>query len=449
MANIVRTLARIKADPMDCLGGPQNLNQLFRSAGHVWRERVYSPAVTLGLFMLQVLHGNTAITHLRHLCGRNIRPQSYCDARARLPVATLARVIDQLCSDCRTFTEDLATRWLGRRVLIADATTVTTPDTPVLQSLWPQPSVQQPGCGFPMIKLLGLMDLATGMILQLSVFCLRVHEMSQAAAMTAALRVGDVLLADRGFCSFAHLALLALKQIDAVFRMHQKQIVDFKVNRPHQRGGKRYRRGVPTSRFVRRLGTEDQIVEWIKPADKPQWMAQRDYDRLPDTLLVRELRYVISARGRRTRCVTIATTLLDAMRYPKARIAELYGMRWEIETNFRHLKSTMKMDQLKCKTPEGVLKELLVFMLIYNLVRCAMAAQGARQQADPNRISLLDTLRWLCSRNTATPTRLVQNPPRSGRHCARVKKRRPKEYDLMTKPRSHYIQPEQDQELTI
>lgn len=448
MAIISRTLARIKADPIGSLGGSDKVNELFASAGHVWRERVFSPAMTLGLFMLQILHGNTAVTHLRHLSGKDIRPQSYTDARKRLGLQTLASVIGQLCRDCVNYTQESASTWLGRRVLIADATTCITADTPAMQRRWPQPSVQKVGCGFPMIKLLGLIDLASGMIVQLSMFSLHVHEMSRSVAMAAMLRAGDVLLGDRGFCSFAHLSLLALKKIDAVFRMHQKQIVDFTVNRPH-RGGKQNKRGrgVPTSRFVRRLGPADQIVEWIKPRKKPGWITQQEYDQLPGTLRVRELQYQISIAGRRTRIVTIATTLLDPMRYPKREIAGLYGLRWEIETNFRHLKQTMKMDQLKCKTADGVLKELLVFTLIYNLVRAAMFTAAGRQHADANRISFIDTVRWLCSTTAAVPTRLIINPTRPGRWCPRVKKRRPKEYDFMTKSRSKYMQPEAAAEL--
>lgn len=451
MAIIAATLTRIKSDALAAIGGEASVNQLFAQAGHVWRDRLLNPARTLGLFMLQVLHGNTAITHLPRLSGMNLRPQSYCDARARLPLAAVAAVVERLCRDCIKYTQGIAenpSTWLGRRVLIADATSCTTPDTPAMQSLWPQPSAQKRGCGFPMIKLLGLFDLATGLILQLSMFALATHEMSQAAAMASMLRPGDLLLADRGFCSYAHLSLLALKQIDAVFRMHQKQIVDFTANRPHQRGGRRRQCGAPSSRFVRRLGRDDQLVQWAKPPRRPVWMSQQEYDQLPATLTIRELRYRVSERGRRTRVVTIATTLLDPMRYPKSKIAGLYGLRWEIETNFRHLKQTMKMDQLKCKTADGVLKELLVFVLIYNLVRAAMCTAAARQQADPNDLSFIDTLRWLWSDHAADPVTLLLNRPRPGRWCPRVKKRRPKEYDFMTKSRSQYMQPQSEEGVT-
>ncbi len=461
MAIIAATVARIKSDPLGALAGKPFVNRLFAQAGHVWRARVFDPATTLGLFMLQVLHGNTAITHLRHLCDLDVRPQSYCDARARLPLAAMASVVERLCRDCISYTQGAYTHgaaatWLGRRVLIADATSCTTPDTPALQRLWPQPSAQKPGCGFPMIKLLGLLDLATGMIVQLSMSCLATHEVSQAAAMTAMLRPGDVLLGDRGFCSFAHLSLLTLKNIDAVFRMHQRQIVDFTPHRAHRHGrggggggGRKRTRGVPTSRFVRRLGPDDQIVEWVKPSKKPDWMTQQEYDQLPATLMIRELRYRVIVPGRRTGVVTIATTLLDPMRHPKRKIAELYGLRWEIENDFRHLKQTMKMDQLKCRTPDGVMKELLLFALVYNLVRAAICAAAARQQADPNRVSFIDALRWLWSARAgsdraADAVRLLVHRPRPGRWCPRVKKRRPKEYDFTTKLRSQYIQPQSE-----
>jgi len=341
-------------------------------------------------------------------------------------------------------------------VLMTDATSVTTPDTPRLQELWPQPCAQKKGCGFPAIKLLGLLDLASGMIVQLTMMCLNVHEMSQLAGPHAGLRRGDVLLGDRAFCSFAHLALLVGMSVDAVFRTHQAQIVDFTPGRPHRKkggkNGKRYQRGLPSSRFVRKLGEMDQIVEWFRPARKPPWMSEADYAALPDKLELRELRYSISARGMRTRVVSITTTLLDAMRYPKREIARLYGLRWEIETNFRHLKTTMKMEALKCQTADGVMKELMIYVLVYNMVRAAMMLAAERQGiADVNRVSFIDALRWLCSVLAAHPRgsmpELIINPSREGRCCPRVMKRRKKEYDLMNKPRSQYAEPAAEKEV--
>ena len=337
MAIIASTVCRIKSDPLSLLGGAQRVNEHFAAADHVWRRRVLDPANTLRLFILQVLHANTAMTHLRLLSGLQVAKSSYCAARKRLPLVALAQLVEKVCCDgIQTMHDAVAgpAPWLGRRVILLDGTSASTPDTPGLQQHWPQPSEQKPGCGFPLLKLLGALDLASGMILHLTMMSLNTQEFSQLAGVHASLHRGDVLLADRGFCSFVHLALLGFLPVDAVFRMHQKQIVDFAPNRPHRPSksakGKR-RRGLPRSRYVRKLGAEDQLVEWIKPLAAPRWATAALFASLAPTLLVRELRYRIAVRGRRTRVVTIATTLLDPLRYPKRRIAELYGLRWEVE----------------------------------------------------------------------------------------------------------------------
>ncbi len=446
MAIIASTLTRIKSDPLALLGGAEKVNACFAAAGHVWRDRMLTPAKTMALFILQVLNGNTAISHLRTLCGEKFSESSYCAARAQLPLAGVAAVASSVCGDGGKDNEGAAT-WRGRRVRMVDATTADTPDLPALQKAWPQPASQAKGCGFPLVKLLGLMDLATGMILHLSMMPWKTHEMSQLAGPHGGLRAGDVLLADRAFCSFAHVALLAAISVDAVFRLHQRQVADFTPGRAHRKKvGKRQRRGVPTSRFVRRLGEEDQIVDWVTPTRRPVWMSEAQFAALPPTVRVRELRYRITAKGMRTRVVTIATTLLDPTRYPKREVARLYGLRWEMETNFRHLKTTMRMEHLKCQSVEGVLKELMIFVLVYNLVRAAMIVAAERQRvADANRISFVDALRWLCvllavHADGAMPE-LIVNAQRPGRWCPRVTKRRKKEYDLMNKPRSQYAEP--------
>ena len=169
------------------------------------------------------------------------------------------------------------------------------------------------------------------------------------------------MLADRGLCSYWHAAMLHVRGIYCVFRMHQRQIVDFRPHRKQRKskGGK----GRPTSRWVRRLGKHDQIVEWIKPRTRPVWMSVRQFNAIPQTLLVREVRYRIPSKGQRTGRVTIATTLLDPTVYPKSEICWLYQTRWEVETHFRQLMTTMQMRVLKCKTVDGVKKELLAFAL--------------------------------------------------------------------------------------
>jgi len=449
MAIIASTLERIKcnSDPLAFLGGAQRVNQCFAAVGHVWRNRLLDPANTMALFILQMLHGNTAISHLRLLYKIGCAVASYCAARARLPVAGVAALVEGLSGDGRGGIDN-ASIWLGRRVVMVDATTAAAPDRPQLQKIWPQPSAQKKGCGFPVVKLLALMDLASGMIRQLTMMSLHDHEMSQLAGPHRALARGDVLLGDRAFCSFGHLVLLAAAAVDAVFRMHQRQIVDFTPQRACRGKStkKNYRRGVPTSRFVRKLGSEDQIVQWTRPDNQPVWMSDAQFAAQPGWLYVRELRYRITAKGMRTREVTIATTLLDPLRYPKREIARLYNLRWEIETNFRHLKTTMGMEHLKCQSPDGLMKELMVFTLVYNLIRTAMTQAAARQGiADANRISFIDVARWLrcvlvATAGAAMP-QLIVNPLRPGRYHPRAKKRRMKEYDLMNKPRREYLEP--------
>ena len=261
MAIIASTVAAIKSDPLALLGGAQCVNGIYAKAGHVWRNRVLDPANTIALFILQILHRNAAIGHLRHLWKIDVCDSSYCDARARLPLSATARVVAALSCDGGKHNDDTSC-WLGRRVLLANGTGTITPDTPVLYKRWPQPSAQKPGCGFPAVKLLALLDWATGMIRHLTVMSLREHEASQLTGVHETMRSGDLLLADRAFCSFAHLAMLLAAGMDAVLRMHQRQVVDFTPGRPERRNcSKRYRKGVPTSRFVRKLGSEDQTVQ--------------------------------------------------------------------------------------------------------------------------------------------------------------------------------------------
>jgi hypothetical protein len=447
MGIIASTLTRIKSDPLVCLGGAERVNQSFAQVGHVWRDRVLDPANTMALFLLQVLHGNTAMNHLRLLSGIHCSAGSYCDARTRLPVAGVAAVVEHL-SCVATRCSDSVFGWFGRRVVMIDGTSVTAPDEPALQKIWPQPNQQKKGCGFPMIKLLALMDLASGMILQMTMMSLMVNEASQLGGPHGAVQAGDVVLGDRAFCSFAHLVLLTRLSVDAVFRMHFSQVVDFTPGRASRGKSKRkksYKGSRPSSCFVRKLGEQDQIVSWAKPEQRPSWMTRALFADLPPLLEVRELRYRIAARGMRTREITIATTLLDSMRYPKREIARLYQLRWEIETNFRHLKTTMKMEHLKCQTVQGALKELMVFALVYNLIRAATNQAAARQQvADANRISFIDAMHALIAQlvqlATGSIPELIINPPRPVRAHPRLQKRRDKGYGRLQKPRSEYSQ---------
>jgi hypothetical protein len=184
------------------------------------------------------------------------------------------------------------------------------------------------------------------------------------------------------------------------------------------------------------LGKHDQIVEYSKPQQRPKWMTREDFAQLPDSILVRELRYRVTRRGSRVREVTLVTTLLDAELDPAADLAKLYEQRWEVETNLRHLKQTLRMDVLRTKTVNGVHKELAMFAIVYNLVRLVMLRSATRRTMPVTRISFIDAQRWLSHAPLGSPPRkLIVLPARPNRFEPRVRKRRPKEYDLMNKPR--------------
>jgi hypothetical protein len=410
------------------------IEEACRQSGHSWRRRVLDPATTIYLFLLQVLHGNTACTHVVHFGNWSFSDSAYCQARKRLPLAVYHRLLEKVAATSRAATEGTS-RWLGHRVWLVDGSSFSMPDTPELQAHFGQPKNQRKGCGFPVAKWLALFDLTTGMLLRSAPAPLRSHEMSRATAISRELEPGDLVLGDRGFCSYAHLAVLVGRGLHGVFRIHQRQIVDFAAGRPGTRGGSKDVPGLPRSRWVLSQGDSDQVVAWRKPKKGPSWMAAEEYAALPDELAVRELRYRVDVPGYRVREITLATTLLDAAAYPAGALADLYFRRWQVEINIRHLKIGMKMDVLRCETLEGVLKELAVFALAYNLVRSVMAESARLQGAAPDRIGLVDAVRWLIGVEEADASVLVVNPSRRGRVEPRVKKRRPKQYMLMSKPR--------------
>lgn len=397
------------------------------AASHGWRNRRFDPVTTIHLFILQILNSNTAILHLRHLAGTAINAAAYCRARMRLPLAVYETLLD--------YTAGLAAQgcqpvFAAMRVLLVDGTSSLTPDTRSIRKLFKQPANLKPGCGYPMAKVLALFDAASGAILQPLICSLFVHEASRVWTLHPLLRAGDLLVGDRAFCSYVHLAMLHARLLLGLFRVHAKQKVDFRRGRRHGR------RGQPTSRFVRKLGRLDQLVEWVKPRQKPKWMTSKQFDALPSSLLVRELRYHLQARGQRTRIVTIATTLLDPALYPAEKIAELYGLRWQVETHFAQLKTSMKMSQLKCRSAEGIKKELLIYFISYNLIRRVIRDAADQQNLPERRISFIDAMRWLANARGDDPLIvLAVIPLRPNRHEPRVKKYLKYRYRPMTRPR--------------
>jgi IS4 transposase len=280
------------------------------------------------------------------------------------------------------------------------------PDTPALQDAFGQSTEQRPGCGFPLAHLLGLFHAGTGVLLKLLVAPLLTHDLAQVQAVHPTLQPGDVLVADRGLCSYAHLALLVQAGVHAVLRIGARQIVDFTPGRPFVLPSVRRTpavKGIPRSRWLKALGVEDQLVAWLKPKTCPSWLPRETLAALPEALVLREVRYRIGTAGFRSREITLVTTLLDAEVYRAADLAELYRRRWQVETLLAHLKTTMQMDVLHCKTVPGVLKELTIFAIVYNLVRLVMRQAATLQHTAVERISFLDTLRWLGAPGTGTP----------------------------------------------
>ena len=432
MASISSALRRIKQDVQPFLP-ERSIHQACQEVGYCWRERLFDPVATLHLFILQILNFNTAITHLRHLAKVSINAGSYCKARMRLPLVVVQKLLESSAQAMAGGVKKTRRLWHGLRVFLTDGSGTIAPDTPELQKKFRQPKSQKKGCGFPQVKILGLFDAFTGLVTRVLCYSL-FHEQSQVWQLHPLLGKGDLLVADRGFCSYVHLAMLHVRGVLGLFRMHQQQIVDF---RPHRKSHRKGQTGKPRSRFVKRLGKHDQLVQWIKPKQRPKWMQPKQWAGIAASLLVRELRYTIRANGQRTRVVTIATTLLDPRRYSKEEIAALYRIRWTVETHFGELKTTLKMRKVKSKTPEGVQKEIAVYCLVYNLIHMVMLAAARRQRVDPSRISFIDTVRWLLSARPGEPLPdLVVNPLRPDRHEPRVIKDRQDKYKVMTKPRA-------------
>ena len=435
MTSITCAVASFKDQP-DALIDGSMVEHACQRIGHLWRDRLLDPVTTLRLFVLQVLHGNVACRTLGHLSSMRFSPTAYCKARARLPIELFEWLVADLIDAARRQTNTWG-RWCGHRVYWVDGTGVSMPDTPALQDGFGQPARVRPGCGFPVMHVLWMFDAATGLIIDLAVGRWDRHDIADVAALHPKLAAGDVIVGDRGLCSYAHLALVLQKNLHAVLRLHQKVITDFHPGRRcRSQSPKSQRAGKPTSRYVKKLGSLDQSVQYVKPRDLPRWMSAAQYALLPSVITVRELRYCVSRPGFRSRQVTLVTTLLDPHKYPKETLARLYRSRWQIETNLRHLKQTMNHNVLRCKSRDGVLKELWVYVLVYNHVRMRMLQAAKRQGVKPDRISFIDALDELRYRAPTDPLlTLMTNPSRERGAEPRVIKRPRDRYTYLTKPR--------------
>lgn len=425
---------------------PDPIDQLARAGGHRFRDTTLTPGNTLRLFAQQVAHGNVACSAVRHLAGEDFSDSAWCQARARLPVDLIRRVHRGVADAARReldLTDDVGDgphRWRGHRLYVVDGTSDSMPDTPPLRSHYGVPSGCREGLGFPTSHLLLLMDHRSGLLIDCVDSPMNTGDVAQTPPMHRHLDPGDILLADVAFAGWAHLALILRTNLHAVMPVHHRRIVDFTPRRGHahpRKGKSDKRAGKPRSRVLRTLGANDQLVEYFKPVEKPAWMSGSQWLSLPESITIREIRRAVKRDGFRAITVTIVTTLLDPEQYPAEELIELRLTRWMVETNIRHLKITLGMDVLKCKTLEGVRKERLMFLLVYNLIRIVMLRAARSQGVKVNRLSFADTLAWLRLGDAASPPPALKiNPLRKARMEPRVVKRQKKKFPYMTAPRA-------------
>jgi hypothetical protein len=436
MASIACALKRIKDDPSGVVDR-ELVERICREQNHVWRERELDPATTVALFMQQVAHGNTPCSEVRHIEGRSFTPQAYCAARARLPLAVYQTLFGEVYERAVPLTRRGEHLWHGHRTFHVDGSTFSMPDTPALRQAFGMPSGQKPGCGFPVAHLLVLFSAATGLLIDVWASPMRTSDLAQTPEAHLHLDEGDILIGDDTFGGYPHLAMLQKQGLHGLFPVHHLRIVDFKKNRRHCGEGKKAVAGMTRSRWIKSLGREDQLVEYFKPVQKPRRLSREQFDALPDSVVVRELRRTVVRKGLGKVTITLVTTLLDPVKYPAAGLLELRLRRWDVETDIGHLKTTMGMDVLRCKTEQGVRKELAVFALVYNLVRVVMLEAARRQHVPVRRISFADAYKWMRhARPGDKLPRLIVNPRRPDRIEPRCRKRRAKQYDLMNKPRN-------------
>lgn len=408
-------------------------------------DAIYTPAVTLWAFLSQVLFKGehrscvaavARVVVLRVALGRapcSGNTGAYCRARAKLSERVLRRLTVDLAQGCE---RKMYARWLwrGRHVYLVDGTTVSMPDTAKNQAVYPQQPQQRKGLGFPIARVVVLLSLASGMLTDMALGPYAGKEMGETALLRQlldGLSPGDILLADRYYCSYFMIALLQKSGVDFVTRIHQLRTVDF-------------RRG-------RRLGRGDHVVEWRRP-DRPAWMDAQTYHRMPASIEVREVRVDVGRPGFRTESLVVVTTLTDAGAYSTDEIAELYHARWMAELDLRAIKVTLGMDVLRCKTPAMVRKEMWACLLAYNLIRRTLLQTAHRSNLSPRQLSLTAALQsiaasWQVSILSDGPTLacLIEIELRNlaaytigdrpGRVEPRAVKRRPKPHSLLTKPR--------------
>lgn len=412
----------------------QELARAVQEEVGVWRDRRYAPLVALRLFVEQVLHTDHACQDVvvRYASERVAQGEAqislstgpYCNARQRLPLGLVERlgkrVGERLQDGCTQ-----GWRWRGRSVKIVDGTTVTMPDTEENQARYPQHGGQKPGLGFPIARLVALVSLGCGAVLDWTMGPCKGKQTGEDALFRQLYRTltrGDIVLADRYHCGYFTVAVLQLMGVDVLTRQHARRVTDF-------------RRG-------ERLGKRDHLVTWKRPA-RPEWMEQELYAQMPEELTVRESKVAQWV---------LVSTLIDPVQVSKEELNALYVQRWHIELDLRAIKVVMGMEILRCKSPQMVHKEVGAFFLAYNLIRAAMAQAAACAKLLPRQLSFcgakrmingfMDLLRGRAARGLTRmfaylrgAIALLVLPHRPNRVEPRAVKRRPKPHRLLTELR--------------
>lgn len=398
-----------------------------------YRERLFPPTETLSLFLAQAMSADRSCQKAvndaaikRLACGLpscSTHTGAYCRARQRLPVgmvSTLSRQAGRMMSEAAP----VAWQWRGRPVRLVDGTMVSMPDTPANQKRYPQPNSQKPGLGFPLCRLVGIICLASGAILDAAIGPYNGKggdEQTLLRGMLSNLHAGDVLIGDAFHPTYFLLSELQRRHIDGVFEQYgaRKRSTDFSKGQS--------------------LGAKDHLIELTKPPRRPRWMSQEQYDQVPATLTVRELH----CGGK-----IMVTTLLNAKQVHKADIKQLYRSRWHVELDIRNLKSTLGLEILSCKTPDMAIKELWVYLLAHNLIRLLMAQSALLGDCLPRQLSFKHALQlWGAWRQyhdgsddeQMTSLLLLIAEQRVGNRPGRIEpravKRRPKTHPLLTQSR--------------
>jgi hypothetical protein len=417
MATSIGAAARRIKQELDQWVNQTMVEDACRKAGYRWRKRKLDPLLRVHLMLLQRL-AQVALAGLRHVAKVQASAQAICQARQRLPLSVLLELLQASCrSGCANVKE--VPLWRGLRTWLVDGFSTLAPDTAALDKRYGKGSNQHGRSdGYPLPKLLAMVDWASGLVLRAVALPHARNEKSCLSRLLSHLGNGDLALADRGLVSFAHVALMLRAGVHCCIRLPQSMVV--------------IGWGKGSHRLIRRLGAGDLLVRWIKPPAKPNWMKRSEWDALPQQMILRQVSRRIRRRGFRDQWLRVITTLLDPDAYPAQELLDLYARRWQVEVYFRDLKCTLGMKQLSCRSVAGVRKEIVCFLLLYNLVRQVMIRAAAAQGVTPDRISFTDTICWLLWSDPDEPMpKLAVVPRRSRASEPRVLKHGRRKYPMM------------------